>query len=916
MGLVSKTIPGFYNGISQQAAPLRLPTQTEEQINCFSNLVDGITKRPNTEHLATLTSNAAAGCMVHEINRDADDQYIMIITGDASEPVEVFRLDTGVKCTIRYGILNKDEERTNCLFSHATDFFTSIAHGLEDDQQINLTGELSPEYSSLVQYYVINKTADTFQVSLTSGGAAVLGTEDGGIVTWRLEWTEDEGVKGYFHQLDELNPNEVFKAITLADATYILNKNVKPNMAGSTKAGSLAGRVQTITDLPTGAGIPAADTSNTVAGSMSYQTQLGEDEAGTWVTFLDLLSTGHMTFGFNFNYLSRSTEEGAVRLEFQWVAQGAGWAAPKIQYVWFFGNTYVAHNKYFQLPIGADNWDIRVRRIGTFYGLAPEHDGYGSGNDPNWEGCNIISWSTGSDIYEITGAADTSGNSFYLQHDGDVWLETLMPGLQDALSPSSMPHILELTSPNEFTFSIAAWDDRSVGDDDTAPLPSFVNKTVDNITFFKNRFGMLSQENIILSKLGTDNFYGFFPTSSIQVLDDDPIDVPATSGNIAPIRSSVVYDKDLLLLSDQKQFTLSSGDKALSPTTVAITPTTNYDICRKCEPTSAGANVYFISPKLDYVSLREYMILPDSLVTDAADVTAHVPNYIPRGDMMIVKALNAFDCLFIWTDAEPESIFIYKFYWLGNEKPQSSWSKWTFDGEVLGMATLDSYLTLVVERENGEVCLEKMYLEPEQSGTLTWRVALDRRELLTGVYADGVTTWTASADMLAYTEEVPLKDIGYTLADEDTGFSTPYLTVVSATEIQKSGDFSDKDYYLGKSFLSYFDPTPWYLKDKEGVAITEGRIQIRTLTLAYNNTAYFQVKITPKGREPLIHTFVSDIIGVSKIDAMTLVTGEKAFQIMAQVKDTGIRIQSDSYLPMQFSVGSWKGSYHPKAKVM
>ena len=49
---------------------------------------------------------------------------------------------------------------------------------------------------------------------------------------------------------------------------------------------------------------------------------------------------------------------------------------------------------------------------------------------------------------------------------------------------------------------------------------------------------------------------------------------------------------------------------------------------------------------------------------------------------------------------------------------------------------------------------------------------------------------------------------------------------------------------------------------------------------------------------------------------MTLVTGERSFSIMAQVKDTDINITSDSYLPFQFSVGSWKGSYHPKAKVL
>ena len=918
MALISKTIPGFYNGVSQQAAPMRLPTQCEDQVNCYSNLVDGLTKRPNSEHLALMSSSAQAGCMVHGINMSAQDQYIMIITGDSSEPVEVFRQDTGAKCDIRYGLLNEDEARSsNCTATNATNVINATAHGLIDGQQIDLDGKLPTELASDTPYYIVNKTTNTFQVSLTSGGSVVTFTDDGDEITFRLLFTEDKGVLGYFSQLDSLEPNQVFKAITLAETTHILNTNVIPKMSGNTQPGEIAGRVQTISDLPTGAGIPSADTSNVIVGSLSYQTQLAADEAGAWVTFTNLLSTGHMTFKMHWKYLTRIASEGATRLEFQWVATGVGWTAPNIEYAWFFDNTFVEFDKYFRLPIIAGNWDIRVRRVGS-----PDHvvstPWYGTYQDCNWEGCNLAAWSTGADIYEITGAADSSSKSYYLQHDGDVWLETLRPGLYNKMSAALMPHILRRTATDEFTFSIAAWGDRTVGDNDTSPLPSFLDEEVDNITFFKDRLGLLSQKNVILSQLKAKNYFNFFPTSSIDVLDDDPIDIAATSGDIVPLRSSMVYDKDLVLFSDEKQFILSSGDKPLTPTSATITPTTNYNICNKCEPTGAGANVYFVSPKIDFVSLREYMILPDSLVTDAADVTAHVPNYIPNGDLIVVKALNAFDCLFVWSTSDPSSIFVYKFYWLGNEKPQSSWSKWDFGDDVLGMTTMSGYLTIVIERENGEICLEKIYMEPEQSGNLDWRVALDRRKTLTGSYnaGTGLTTWTMPYDMLTYTVDGSLADANFIMVDEDTGFSMPDVTITSATTMTRSGDYSGKAYLIGKIFDSYFKPTPWYLRDTRDTVITEGRIQVRTLTLSYRDTAYFTVEITPKNRSTLVHTFGPDRLGESIIDQISLNTGERSFSIMAQVKDTDIKIRNNSYLPMQFSVGSWKGSYHAKAKAI
>ena len=60
MGLVSSSIPNLANGVSQQAASVRLMSQGQEQINAFSSIISGLRKRPPTEHMATLISNASA----------------------------------------------------------------------------------------------------------------------------------------------------------------------------------------------------------------------------------------------------------------------------------------------------------------------------------------------------------------------------------------------------------------------------------------------------------------------------------------------------------------------------------------------------------------------------------------------------------------------------------------------------------------------------------------------------------------------------------------------------------------------------------------------------------------------------------------------------------------------------------------
>lgn len=54
MPLISKTITGMYGGVSQQPPALRLDNQCEDMENCFPTLVDGVYKRPPTEHVEVL----------------------------------------------------------------------------------------------------------------------------------------------------------------------------------------------------------------------------------------------------------------------------------------------------------------------------------------------------------------------------------------------------------------------------------------------------------------------------------------------------------------------------------------------------------------------------------------------------------------------------------------------------------------------------------------------------------------------------------------------------------------------------------------------------------------------------------------------------------------------------------------------
>lgn len=81
--LISTTVPSLLNGISQQPAAQRFVTQAEDQVNAYPSVVDGLSKRPNTEFVEDIGAAYKTGTeFTHSINRDAVERYIVVVTNN------------------------------------------------------------------------------------------------------------------------------------------------------------------------------------------------------------------------------------------------------------------------------------------------------------------------------------------------------------------------------------------------------------------------------------------------------------------------------------------------------------------------------------------------------------------------------------------------------------------------------------------------------------------------------------------------------------------------------------------------------------------------------------------------------------------------------------------------------------------
>ncbi len=88
MSLLSNVISNLFGGVSQQSPELRLPSQATRQDNAMSSPVDGLKKRPGTQHIAQLSASPVKP-LVHFINRDSTEQYAVTIDNGTIKAVDV-----------------------------------------------------------------------------------------------------------------------------------------------------------------------------------------------------------------------------------------------------------------------------------------------------------------------------------------------------------------------------------------------------------------------------------------------------------------------------------------------------------------------------------------------------------------------------------------------------------------------------------------------------------------------------------------------------------------------------------------------------------------------------------------------------------------------------------------------------------
>ena len=547
-------------------------------------------------------------------------------------------------------------------------------------------------------------------------------------------------------------------------------------------------------------------------------------------------------------------------------------------------------------------------------------------------------------IVKIVGAAATGADDYYVKFVANtgsgfghgVWQETVAPAIQYLFDATTMPHVLVRETDGTFTFRKFTWSGRVAGDAITAPNPSFVGSTIQNVNLFRNRLALLADENVILS--AADAYDRFWPESVQTVVDSDPIDLSAGSRKINLLTSSLAFADVLLVFSRNGQFRLSGGNAvaaSLTPKTATITQVTAFEMSQAVDPVIVGRTMYFPVPRGEYGGLREFF-LPDASgpVPTSEEVTAAVPRFLPS-DLSNLIATAAEEAVYAVSKSQPRRIYLYKFLFQGDDKLQSAWSYWEFNAgkSVIGIDLIDSDLYAVVQYSDA-VYLERIVTHPDavDAGT-TVEMLLDRKTTEASCSV-ALTTPSGLDTQSTITLPYPINTSTSNMAVVGRFFAGNTLQHGQVVQVLSStaaggaggngtltvrGDLTGAEFFVGELYGMLYEFSTQYLKEQPpggGMAVIAGpKLQLRTWTMLFDKSSSFSIKVTPRGRDTQTYPYTGFEIGDQEVSLgeLALRTSKFRVPVMAQNIEAKIEVVSSSPLPCRLQSAEWEGWYHTRA---
>lgn len=372
-----------------------------------------------------------------------------------------------------------------------------------------------------------------------------------------------------------------------------------------------------------------------------------------------------------------------------------------------------------------------------------------------------------------------------------------------------------------------------VGDLDTSPMPYFVGKRITYLGVFQDRLCIGAGGVFRASRVG--DYLNFFRGSVLTVLADDSLEILSQSAEDDILRFSVLYDKDLVIFADKRQYVVSGRDP-LTPTGANMPVMSSHADAALAPPLSVGGVIFYGKVGRNSSSVNQIQPGLNAESPESYLMSSQIDTYLP-GTCIELANHSKPTHLFMRTTGERNNLFVYTYLDKeGQGRVQDAWHRWEFGpdlGPIIGMQrTAEGLLVFFLRKVDTQVwlCVDIVPLISDLSKT----PYLDSQRPLAQVTAGtgSVKPATPGDLYVAFDDSSEWFLIGDTLANKDDLLAT----VPGGTNP-----------IVGYGYTSSFTPTNPYVKDSKDKAISTGRTVITSLLLSFAQSSGLTAAVTCRG---------------------------------------------------------------------
>ena len=960
MAAITQTIPNFIGGISEQPDQLKFPGQVEDVVNAIPDITRGLYKRPGAKRVGTTPlANVQSGGSWFHYHRDEDEgSYIGQVApdgqlrmwkadGDNAGAAQTIVYGTGGQTAIQNYLATSDAENIQFLTINDTTFVSS-RDATNSNTLIGTTGTTQDNPDSHFAFVEITRTengrqygmnlynnntttsftratrvkidSDTLDESGGTGQCRGIGIQTfsvdaassyTGTTTVSVVDSSDNpvtsGKDNLIFKLDIRGQQGNIGADGNSPDDFACAYNRSIILLHGGEGWTTGDKVTVTMDQAKGRTITGTSTSGTSGNSgkgeapATYTIEVVEHETISVKANLKLVRPEPTPFDTD-TAVSADQVLGGIVSELPSGITGT-----------IIGNgIYMSSSNAFNVEIVEDDL---MRSMGTSVNdvtLLPKQCKHGY-------------------IVKIANARISEEDDYYLRFEGlngrdgtGSWTECAKPGIAKTLT--NMPLVIQrtaLTNPgtvNEiatFTIKQFTYADRAVGDDETNPLPSFHNKRVNKVLFFRNRLAFLAGENVILSRAGTLGEPDFFAETALTVSANDPVDIACSSTFPSELFDGIDINTGLVVFSSNQQFLLSSDDTVFNPDTAKLRSlsTNNYNI--KIPPISLGTTIAYIDNSGKFSRFNEMANIAREAEPNVVEQSRVVPTLLPKDvDLLTVSREN--DMVLIGKTNSDEVIG-FRYVNVGDKRQQSSWFKWKFNNPLLYHFVInDEYYFLDTDNFLQSVRLVQQETDPSIiQDNVDFLLHLDNRTLLDGGSHDSASNTTTFSNV-GWLNLVTSPN--YTLAIVDSNTNSVRVgryakPTINGTTLTVPGKWTDT-YHIGYIYdYSVTFPTLFVTRTQgQGVsADVNSSLVIHRIKLHFGKIGLYETTLERLGKTDYTEVYESTQLDEYKVsDAPYLEEFIKTVPIYEKNKNVDITLKSTHPAPATLRAMSWEGDFSPK----